>query len=202
VNSQFGVGTKPLSFIVAGFSIAAAGLVVFLTVNGGASVSGAGFFALAGLITVGLLLPAGAMLWLGRIVDPIRRNARRGFVLLGLGMVGLFFGLLPVVAINSLSAYFVGSAILTVSGASALAGTALLGTSISGAGVRRTWDARLLLLAIVLIFTGVGLIVGSDIAHEYWITDLTNTVYVDVGATISACGAVVAANAFFTLRSG
>ena len=202
MNSRMGAGaSKPSDLLVTGFSVAAVGLVVFLTVNDQVSVSGAAFVVLAGLIIAGLLLPAAGMFWLRRTLFPVRRDARRGSVLQGLGMVGLFLGLLPVVATHSLSVYFVSSGILTVSGASALAGAVLLGRDVAEAGVWRTRDAWILFLAIVMIFSGVGLIVGSNIANEYWISDLTKTVYIDVGASISACGSVLAAHSFFVLRS-
>jgi hypothetical protein len=179
------MASKAWSLLVAGYSIAAIALVAFLTLNGEPTPTPV-LLILASLVTAGLVFPA-----LGMFLQS-RAESRRGFVLQGFGLLGLYVGIILVVEVNTPSAFFASAAMVVASAAASLAGVILLG--------RDRWSIGYLVLGTMLIFLGVGVIVASDAALNYLISGIMSTVYVDVGATVTACGAVIAAYSFFTSR--
>jgi hypothetical protein len=44
-----------------------------------------------------------------------------------------------------------------------------------------------------LIALGAAVVAASKIALQHWISDVENTVCTEVGATVSACGSILAA---------
>ena len=188
---------KAGGLVVVGYSATAAGLLVFLTINGESGVPTAAVLLTAGLLTIGLLLPAAGMLWLRRGFDSTP-HAKRGYGALALGLVGLFFGVLLVYE-SSLSGSLLSAAIITASGVLAMAGTVLLRKHYRAIGTKSN-NVVQLALGTALTFSGVGLITGSKIALYYFISQLQSTVYMDMGATVSAYGCVIAAYSFFVLH--
>jgi hypothetical protein len=185
-------GSKAWSLVVAGYSTAAAGLVVFLTINGASGIPTAATIGTAGLIVIGLLLPATGILLMRRVLDPTERAVKYGFAMQAFGLLVLLFGVLLVVVASSLSGYFLSAVLVVAASVSAIAGVALL---------RVHYYIAYMILGTALIFSGAGVIVASNIAFEYLISRVQNTIYVDLGATISACGCVLAAYSIFTLHS-
>ena len=53
----------------------------------------------------------------------------------------------------------------------------------------------------MLIFAGVALILGSNVAFYFVLSSVGNTAYCDVGATLSACGSVIASYAWFVMQA-
>jgi len=190
--------SKVLSLEACGYSIAAMGFVAFLTTNGTSSgISGVVSIIAASLIAVGLLLPAGGMFLLRRGLENTHIEARRSLSLQGFGLVILFLGVVLVAVSSSLSAYLIGAILFVASGASALAGVILLRKHYASIHGLQRKEVNYLVLAMALIFSGVGLIVGSNIAFYYILSQVGNIVYADLGATISAYGCVIAAYSFF-----
>jgi hypothetical protein len=201
-SDGFGPGRVTTSrtsrLVAAGYSVEAVGLVAFLTING-LSVPPLASIATVALIAIGLLLTPAALVLLRRGFDRTLARARRGLALQGLGLVILFLGVVLGVGLSSLSGYTVGAVLLVVSAASALLGVVLLRNSYASVGSKS--DAvDYLVIGTALVFSGVGIIMASNIAFYYAISQVANTAYVDAGAAISACGCVVAAFSFFTLR--
>jgi len=192
--------SKAWGLVVAGYSITAVALVAFLTINGASGIPTAATIGTAGLVIVGLLLPTAGMLQLRRRLSPVEKAARRGFAMQALGLPGLLFGVVLVVEVATLSGYFLSAALVAASGVSGVVGAVLLRAYYDVLGAKSR-DVAYLMLGTVLLFTGVGIIVGSDIAFEYWISQVENTVYVDMGATVSACGCALAAYSFFVLHN-
>ena len=115
------------------------------------------------------------------------------------GLLGLLFGVVLIVVTSSLSGYLVSAVFVATAGVSAIAGAVLLRRHFISAIASNTRGVAYLIFGTALIFSGVGLIVGSNIAFEYLISQVENTIYVDIGATVSACGCVLAAYSFFVL---
>jgi hypothetical protein len=185
--------------VVAGYSVAAVALVVFLTINGASGIPAVATIGTAGLAVIGLLLPIAGILQLRRGIASGKTVPRLGFVLQAFGLFSLMFGLVFVVAVSSLSSYLLSALFVMVAGVSAIAGAVLLRRHFICVNTSNKRAAVFLILGTALVFTGVGLIVASNIAFQYLISQLENTVYVDVGATVSACGCILAAYSFFTL---
>lgn len=115
-------------------------------------------------------------------------------------MVGLFFGVVLIVGVSSLSGYLIGAVFIVSAGASAIAGAVLLrGHYISGNASNATGVACLI-FGTALLFSGAGIIVVANIAFWYLISQVQNTIYVDLGATVSALGCVIAAYSFYVLH--
>jgi uncharacterized membrane protein HdeD (DUF308 family) len=186
--------------VVAGYSTAAAGLVAFLTINGGSGTPLAATISAAVLIIVGLFLPAAGILQLRRSLGRTENAARHGYAMQSFGLLGLLFGVVFVVEVASLSGFFISAGFVVASGVSAIAGAALLRRHHAGAPEANTRGVTYLILGTVAIFSGVGLIVGSNIAFEYLLSQVEETIYVDIGATLSACGCVLSAYSFFVLH--
>jgi len=187
--------------VVGGYSTAAVGLLAFLTINGASGTSTAATIGTALLIAIGLLLPAAGMLLLRRGLGPAKGATRYGFAMQAFGLAGLLFGVVLLVVVPSLSGYFLSAAFVVTASVLAIAGAVLLRGHYIGTVASKARGGAYLILGTVLIFSGVGLIVGSDIAFEYLISQVENTINVDIGATVTACGCVLAAYSFFSLNS-
>jgi uncharacterized membrane protein YidH (DUF202 family) len=185
--------------VVVGYSVAAIGLVVLLTTNGASGISTAITIATAFLIAIGLLLPTAGMLRLRRVVDARRKAARRGFALQSLGLVGLLLGVIPMAVSASLPVLFARAVLILISATAALAGGLLRRRHSADIGGSNRRGIEYLILGTALIFAGVGVILWSNVAFYFLLSDLGNTVFTDVGAAISACGCVIAAYAFFAM---
>jgi uncharacterized membrane protein YidH (DUF202 family) len=193
--------SKAWSLLVMGYSVGTVALVVFLTINGASGIPTMAMIITAVLVAIGLFLPAAGMLRLRRIVDPAQRAARNGFAMQALGLIGLFFGVALVVAVSSLSGYFASAVIVVTMGALALLGGVFLTRHHTSFGASSARVVVCLVLGMALLFLGTGLIAGSNIAYQYVISQVENTIYVDIGATVSACGCVIAAYSSFVLRN-
>jgi hypothetical protein len=202
--SPFAVRTtsKVWSLIVLGYSIEFVALVAFLTINGASGIPTAATIATVILIVAGLLLPASGMLLLRRSIDPAKKAARNGLALQGFGLIGLLIGVVIAYTASALTGFFVSLLFIIMSGASALAGVIFMRRHYVSIGVSNVRNIRWLVLGTVLIFSGVGLIAGSNIAFEYYVlSQVENTVFVDIGATVTAWGCVLAAYSFFVLHN-
>jgi hypothetical protein len=199
-NSPIDTKTKAWTAVVGGYSTATLGLVALLTINGASGIPTVIAIGTAGLVAIGLLLPAAGMLQLRKALDQNRTVARSGLAMPALGLVGLLFGVIPLS--SSLSGWFVVSAACIVtSGALALAGAFLLRGHYADIGATTGRGVEFLILGTTLIFSGVGLILGSNVAYYFFLSDVGNTVYTDVGAVVSACGCVIAAYSFFVVHA-
>jgi len=116
-------------------------------------------------------------------------------------LIALFFGAVLVVAVSTLTSYLISAILVTTGGVSAIAGAVLLHRHFVKTNQSNLGGAVCLILGTVLVFSGVGAIVGSNIAFEYLISQMQNTIYVDVGAAVSACGFVLAAYSFYVLHN-
>jgi len=191
--------SKASNLVVAGYSTVAVGLVAFLTINGASGIPSAATIGTAVLLVIGFLLPVAGMLGLRRSLDTSKRAVRNGFALQAIGLLGLLIGVVLVVAVSTLTGYLLSAAFVATAGVLAVAGTVLLRRYYSTIATNARGIVYLI-FGTVLIFLGAGLIVGSNIAYEYLISQVQNTIYVDIGATISACGCVLAAYSFFSIR--
>jgi hypothetical protein len=191
--------SKGGGMIVVGYSTAAAGLVAFLTTNGASSTPVVATIGTAALIAIGFLLPVAGILQLRSSLGRVRRAARSGFTLQAFGLVGLLFGVVLVQVAPTLSGYIVAAVFVVVAGGSAVAGAVLVQRDYNKDFTSNARDPAYPILGIAMIFSGVGVIMGSNIAFEYLISSVENTIYVDVGATVSACGFVLAAYSSFDL---
>jgi len=192
--------SKVWGLVVAGYSTAVAGLIAFLTINGASGTPTSAVIGTAGLLTMGLLLPAAGMLLLRRSVNSNRGAAKLGFTTLGFGLIGLYLGVVLVYFESSLSGLLVSAFLLVASSALAMVGAIFLRRLYISTGGSKTKGVGYLILGTALLFSGVGLIVGSKIAFFYLIPQLESIVYMDVGATVSAYGCVLAAYSFFVLH--
>ena len=195
--------SKGWTLVIAGYSTAAVGLVAFLTINGASGTPAAATIGTAILIAVGLLLPAAGMLQLRTNLGPIESAARKSFAMQAFGLLGLLIGVVVLVAGSSLLGYFVSAAFVVTAGMLAIAGAVVLRRHyiISAIASSNTSSLVYLIFGMALIFSGVGLIVGSNIAYQFLLFQMENTIYVDLGTTISACGCVLAAYSFFVLQN-
>ena len=193
------ISSRAFGRVVAGYAVAAGALVAFITINGASAVPPLASGVTAVLISVGLLLPTAGMLMLRRGFDKTRSSARNGLVMQGFGLVVLLLGIILAVTSSSLSGFFAATVLLIASGGSVLAGTFLFRKHYTSIGVSRLRGVDYLLLGMVLLLSGMGLIVASNIAYEYFLSQVGNAVYGDIGATVSACGCIVAAYSFSLL---
>jgi hypothetical protein len=184
--------SKSWVLVVTGYCILAAAMLAFLTING-VSGTAAGTITTATLIGLGLLLPATGTLQMARHVKPPHGTARNGLVLQSLSLIGLLIGLVVSFVASSLSGHLVSAVFIVPSGVLGLAGAILIAKQ---AGTRQ------LVTGAALIALGAALIPASNIALlTYWTSDMGKNIYQDIGATLAACGSVVAAYSFFILRS-
>lgn len=183
--------SKSWALVVAGYSVLAVAMLAFLTINGVSSPA-AGTIGTAGLIGVGLLLPAAGMLELARRMDPPRGTARKGLVLQSLSLTGLLIGFLVSYFASSLSGRLVSGVVIVLSGIAGLAGAIF---------ISKQARARQLVVAAALIAIGAALIPAANIAvSAAWMVDIDKNLYMDIGAAVAGCGSVVAAYSFFVLR--
>jgi hypothetical protein len=201
-NSPAGAkaASRAWGLVVAGYSVTAVALVAFLTINGASGVPGIATIGTAVLVVIGLLLPTAGMLQLRRRLGPNERAARYGFTAQALGLLVLLIGVVLVVEVVTLTGYILGAALIAASGVSAIAGAILL-RGHYGALREKSRGVACLILGTALLFAGVVIIVGSDLAFEFWISQAENTVYADIGATVSACGCVLSAYSFYVLHN-
>lgn len=193
--------SKAWRLVAAGYSIAAVALVAFLTINGASGIPSAVTIGTAGLVAIALLLPTIGMLKLRSNLGPSKSAARHGFALQAVGLLGLLVGVALVVAVSSLLSYLISAAFVAVAGLLGIAGAVLLRRHFIGANSSNNNGTTCLIFGAMLVFSGVGLIVASNIAFEYLISQLQNIVYVDIGAAVSACGSVLTAYSFYVLHS-
>jgi hypothetical protein len=183
--------SKSWALVVVGYSILAVAMLVFLTINGISS-SAAGTVTTAGLIVLGLLLPAAGMLELARRTDPLQGTARKGLVPQSLSLAGLLTGLVASFVASSIPGYLVSAVFIVLAAATGLARTVF---------TAKEARARLLVAGAALIVIGAALIPASNIALlAGWLSDLDKNIYEDIGATLAACGSAVAAYSLFALH--
>lgn len=185
--------SKSWALVVAGYSVLAVAMLAFLTING-VSNTAVGTIGTAGLLGIGLLAPAAGMLQLARRIDPPQGGARSGLILQSLSLIGIMIGLVISFFASSVFGHVVSGVFIVLSGTSGLVGAIFISTE---AGV------RMLVVGAAFIAIGAALIPASDIALNgmYWIVELEKNIYQDVGATVAACGCVVAAYSCFVLSS-
>ncbi|HWT77691.1 MAG TPA: hypothetical protein VN648_02690 [Candidatus Methylomirabilis sp.] len=184
--------SKSWALAVTGYCILAVAMLAFLTINGTSSTA-AGTIGTAGLLVLGLLLPAAGMLELARRKDPPQGTARKGLVLQALSLIGLLIGLVVSFVASSIPGYLVSAVFIGLAGISGLAGAVF---------IAKEAKAGQLVIGAALIAVGALLIPASNIALlAGWLLDLDKNIYEDIGATLAACGSVVAAYSFLVLRS-
>jgi len=184
--------SKSSILVVTGYCILAAGMLAFLTING-VPAPAAGTITTIGLLALGLLLPAAGMLELARHNDPPHPTLRKGLILQSLSLIGILIGLVVSYIASSLSGHQLAAVFIVPSGLAGLAGAIF---------ISKQTRARQLIIGAALIAVGAALIPASDIAqYTYLMLGIDKNVYQDIGATIAACGCVVAAYSFFVLRS-
>jgi len=208
INSQANAepSKKALSLVVAGYSIGAAGLIVLLTANGH-SLPSAATVGTDAPVVIGLLVTTMGMIQAGRLArnraEKRTGSATRGLNMQGVGLVGLLIGTILIMAVSTFTGCLLGAVFITISAALSLAGVLLLRWYFVGQGIAKlSRVGNLIFLGTTTIFSGAGLIAGSKVAfEEYFISQVQKTVYVDIGATISACGCVIAAYSYLQLRN-
>jgi hypothetical protein len=184
--------SKSWALVVAGYSVLAVAMLAFLTVNGVSSTA-VGTIGTAGLIVLGLLLPAAGMLELARHTDPLQGTARKGLVLQSLGLIGLLVGFVVSFVASSLSGHLVAGVVIVLSGTAGLVGAIF---------ISKEARARQLVVGAALITMGAALIPASNIALlAGWLLDIDKNLYMDIGAAVAGCGSIVTAYSFFVLRS-
>jgi len=184
--------SKSWALVVAGYAILTVAMLAFLTVNG-VSATAVGTIGTAGLIGLGLLLPAAGMLELARRMDPPQGTARKGLVLQSLSLIGLLIGFVVSFVASSFSGHLAAGVVIVLSGIAGLVGAIF---------ISKQARARQLVVAAALIAIGAALIPASNIALlAGWLLDIDKNIYQDIGATIAGCGSVVTAYSFFVLRS-
>ncbi len=198
-KSNLKTSSKAWRAVVTGYSTAAVALVAFLTINGVSGISTAATIGTGILVAIGLLLPIAGMLQLRRSLDSKRSAGRYGFAMQAFGLLGLLFAVVLVVVFSSLTGYLLSALFVTTAGVSAIAGAVLLRGHFVSAFASNIRVASCLIFGTALIFSGMELIVGSNIAFEYFLSQMQNTIYVDIGAAVSACGCVLTAYSFFVL---
>jgi uncharacterized membrane protein YidH (DUF202 family) len=186
--------------VTAGFAAATVGLLIDLTTIGASETPAAVRIGSAGLIAIGILLASAGMLQLRRAVDRTRRGARRGLAMQSLGLIGLLLAALALQISSSIQVLFVSAAFVVLAGSLAIVGGLQLGNHYADIGTTSRTDAGYLVLGTALMFLGVGVIIGSEIAYYFVLSDVVSTVVSDAGVAVSACGCVVAAYASFVMR--
>lgn len=184
------------TMIVVGYALMAAGLVGVLTINGASGIPPLVQAGVAALIIIGLLLSITGILKLRSEIDKTQVQVRNGLFMHGLALVVLLLGVAFTVVFSSLSGFLSGIVFLATSCILALGGILTLRKKYISSGTSERKKIDYLLLGTILILAGVGLIIVSDIASLYMISQLENIVYVDIGATISAYGCVISAYSF------
>ena len=200
-SANSSINEKPASntwrLVVTGYSMLAVALAVFLTINGASGIPSAAPIVTAGLMLIGFLLSAVGMLKLRSAISSIRNAGRYGFALQVFGLLSLLIGVVLVVAVSSLSGYLLSAIFVVLAGVFAISGAVLLHRYFAS----NVKGAIFLVFGTALIYSGVALIVASNIAFEYLISQVQNTIYVDIGATISACGCILSAYSFFVIHN-
>ena len=191
---------RPSSVIAAGYALMAAGLVGVLTINGTSQTPQLVQAAVAALIIVGLLLSMAGILKLRSEFDRTHARVRNGLFMHGSALVILLLGVALTVVFSSLSGFLAGMAFLVTSGILAFIGILTLRKNYISNSTSKHKKIDYLLFGTILILAGVGVIMVSNIATLYTISQLENTVYVDIGATFSAYGCVITAYSFLNFH--
>ena len=191
--NHFPVEEKPASkgrvLLVAGYSMSMAALLAFLTINGANGTPLAATLGTAVLLAIGLLLPAAGMLLMTRSRAAIKSAARiLAFLCRRLVWSVYFLDLYLLSPCLQLSGYLIGAVFVVTAAVSAIAGTLLLQGHYLSASASNAGGVVWLIFGTALIFGGAGTVAASNIAFWYLISQVENTIYVDMGATISACG--------------
>ena len=185
------VVSRSWNLVVIGYSVLAMAMLVFITING-ISDTAVGTIGTAGLLGVGLVLPVAGMVPLARRIGPYKRRTRTGLVLQSVCFAGLLGGLLVSFFASSLYGHELSAAFIALAGLSGLVGAIL---------ISKENGARQLVVGAALIAIGAALIPASNIASQmYWVLDMEKNVIQDIGATVAACGCVVAAYSCFVIR--
>jgi hypothetical protein len=100
---------------------------------------------------------------------------------------------------SDLSGYLASALSLIFSGALSLVGAILLRKNHASVGSSKR-ELNYFVLGTTLILSGVWLIIASNLASFYVLSDVGVTISVDVGSTISACGCVISAYSFLKVR--
>jgi len=188
------ISLRTFRMLIAGYSLGAVGLVGLIMTNGVAGIPVVVNVSVDVLVAIGLLLIATEMLLLRTSL--IQSWTGNGFAMQGIGLFGLFIGAaLVIIAPSSLTACVMSIIIIVISGVITLAGVDFLGPYFFIASTR--YLIYFLFIGTVLIFLGAGLIAASNIAYEFVISQMENTIFVDIGATISAYGCILAAYSYF-----
>ncbi len=200
VKSKAKILPRANSIIVVGYALTAAGLVGVLTINGASEVPPLVQAGVAALIIIGLLLSITGILKLRSEFDKTQVQVRNGLFMHGLALVILLLGVAFALIFSSLLSFLAGIVFLAASCILALAGILALRKKYISSGIPERKKIDYLLIGTILILAGVGLIIVSNIASYYTISQLENTVYVDIGATISAYGCVISAYSFLNFH--
>lgn len=201
LQGMISLSTRLLALTVIGYSVAAIALVTFLTINGQPNIPQSTSIATLVLIAIGFLTPAIGMALLTRRLRVPQTRAKSGLLLQGIGLTSLFFGVVIAEATASFTGFLVAAAVLAVSGSTGLTGAAFFKRHYRSVSSFSSRNAEFLLLGLILLFLGVALILGSEIVYSlYYFSPVSNIVYQDIGATVSALGCVLSAYAFNGLR--
>lgn len=209
-NASVNAKTSAWSLLVMGYALATVGLLADLPTIGASGTPAIVSIGVAVLIGIGILLASAGMLQLRRAVDRDRQGARRGLAMQALGLIVLLLGVLALQISSSIAdgdqqpnvveaVLFVSVVFVVSAGALVIAGGLLLSNHHSDISTRSRIDVGYLLLGTVLIFIGVGVILGAKIGYFFVLPDVESTVVEDVGAAVSACGCVVAAYSSFVM---
>lgn len=187
-----------------GYSILAVAMVAFLTING-VSDTAVGTIGTSCLLGLGLLLPVAGMLELTKRISRARGASKKGLVLQSLSLFGILIGLVVSFVAGQVGPTTEAEVAMSISG-HVIAGIfiVLAGTSglVGAIYLSRSLGTTYLVVGAALIAIGAALIPVANIAlRRYGISDLQNHIYQDIGATVAACGGVLAAYSFFVLRS-
>ena len=150
--------SRSWNLAVIGYSTLAAAMLAFITINGESSTA-VGTIGTAGLLGLGLVLPAAGMLELATRIDPSYRRMRTGLALQGVCAAGLLLGLLVSFFASSLPGHMASAAFIAFAGTAGLVAAILISKE---AGVPQ------LVVGAALIAIGAALIPASNIASQLY----------------------------------
>lgn len=197
-KSKAKISPRANSIIAAGYALAAVGLMGVITINGASGIPPLVQAGVAALITLGVLLSITGIMMKRSEFDRNQAQVRNGLFMHGSSLFILLLGIGITQIFNSPSGFLSSIVFLVVSSILALAGIITLRKKYISSGTSDHKQISYLLLGTILIIAGVGLIIVSNIESYYTISQLDNTIYNDIGATISAYGFVISAYSFLT----
>jgi hypothetical protein len=201
VQEMFTLSRKLLALTVMGYSVAAVALVTFLTINGQPNIPQSTSLAILLLIAIGFLTPAAGLSFLGLRLRVPEISAKVGLFLQAIGLIGLFLGVVIAEVTASFAGFLVAAVVLALSGSTGLAGATFFKRHYGTASSFRSGNAEFVSFGLKLLFLGVALILGSEIAYSLcYLSPIWNIVCQDIGATAGACGCVLSAYAFNDIR--